>query len=147
MFGAKDTLVNKADEKPLPSQDPMEEEMAPTPVFLHGEWTERPRGLQSMGITKSQTWLSNWAHTHQISGWTCQEGSWYTRLELWGFLSPSVKIKEPLSGDEMLSYKALYYRNWVLLHGILELYFHFQVVTNLRRVEERKRWRAVLGHS
>ena len=55
MFGAEDTLVNKADEKPLPSQDPLEEEMAPTPVFLHGEWTERPRGLQSMGITKSQT--------------------------------------------------------------------------------------------
>ena len=34
-------------------EDPLEEEMAPTPVFLPGEWTERPRGLQSMGITES----------------------------------------------------------------------------------------------
>ena len=34
---------------------------APTPVFLPGEslWTEEPGGLQSLGVTKSQTWLSN----------------------------------------------------------------------------------------
>ena len=32
----------------------------PTPVFLPGEpsWTEKPGGLQSMGVTKSQTQLS-----------------------------------------------------------------------------------------
>ena len=32
-------------------EDPLEEGMAPTPVFLSGEspWTEEPGGLQSMG--------------------------------------------------------------------------------------------------
>ena len=32
-------------------EDPLEEEMAPTPVFLPGEspWTEEPGGLQSTG--------------------------------------------------------------------------------------------------
>ena len=35
-----------------------------TPVFLPGEspWTEEPGGLQPMGVTKSQKWLSN-SHT------------------------------------------------------------------------------------
>ena len=34
--------------------DPLEEEMKPTPVFLSGEfpWTEEPGRLQSMGVTK-----------------------------------------------------------------------------------------------
>ena len=33
----------------------------PSPVFLPGEsaWTEEPGGLQSMGVTKSRTRLSN----------------------------------------------------------------------------------------
>ena len=37
-----------------------------TPVFLPGKfrWTEEPGGLQSMGSQKSQTQLSDWAHTH-----------------------------------------------------------------------------------
>ena len=27
-------------------------------------WTEEPAWLQSLGLQKSQTWLSNWTHTH-----------------------------------------------------------------------------------
>ena len=35
----------------LSSEDPLEEGMQPTPVFLPGEspWTEEPGGLQSQG--------------------------------------------------------------------------------------------------
>ena len=42
-------------------EDTLEEGMQPTPVFLSGEspLTEEPGGLQSMGITKSQTRLSD----------------------------------------------------------------------------------------
>ena len=44
----------------------------PTPVLLPGEspWTEEPGGLQSMGVAKSQTWLS---------GYTC---IWICYLEM-----------------------------------------------------------------
>ena len=58
---------------------------------------------------------------------------WIYEAGTLGIFKSSVKIKEPLSGDAV----ALRCRNWVLLRGILELYFHFQVLTNLRRVEER----------
>ena len=36
-------------------EDPLEEGMQPTPVFLPGEspWTEKPGGLQFHGVTKS----------------------------------------------------------------------------------------------
>ena len=35
-------------------EDPLEEGMQPTPVFLPGEspWTEEPGGLQSMGLQR-----------------------------------------------------------------------------------------------
>ena len=35
-------------------QDPLQEEMQPTPVFLPGEspWTEEPGGLQSIGLQR-----------------------------------------------------------------------------------------------
>ena len=38
----------------LDREDPLEEGMAPTPVFLPGEspWIEEPRGLQSMGLQR-----------------------------------------------------------------------------------------------
>ena len=40
--------------------------LKPTPGFLPGEspWTEEPGGLKVHGVTKSQTQLSDWAHTH-----------------------------------------------------------------------------------
>ena len=40
-------------------EDPLEEGMAPTPLFLPGEstWTEEPGGLQSHGVSKSGTQL------------------------------------------------------------------------------------------
>ena len=40
-------------------EDPLEEGMAPTPLFLPGEstWTEEPGGLQSDGVSKSGTQL------------------------------------------------------------------------------------------
>ena len=40
---------------------PWQREWLPTPVFLPGEspWTEDPGGLQSMGVTKSGTRLSD----------------------------------------------------------------------------------------
>ena len=42
-------------------EDPLEKEMAPTLVFLPGEFHGQRslNGLQSMGVTKSQTWLSH----------------------------------------------------------------------------------------
>jgi len=42
-------------------EDPLEEAWQPTPVFLPGEspWTEEPGRLQSMGVTKSWTQLSD----------------------------------------------------------------------------------------
>ena len=45
----------------LDTEDPLEKGMANHSVFLPGEfpWTEESSGLQSMGVTKSQTQLSN----------------------------------------------------------------------------------------
>ena len=44
-------------------EDPLEEEMtAHSNIFAKViPWTEEPGRLQSMGVTKSQTWLSDWA--------------------------------------------------------------------------------------
>ena len=33
-------------------EDPLEKEMAPTPVFLPGKWPEEPGGLQCMGLQR-----------------------------------------------------------------------------------------------
>ena len=50
----------------LAQEDPLEKEMATHPSILVWkiQWTEEPGGLQFYGVTKSQTWLSNCAHTH-----------------------------------------------------------------------------------
>ena len=44
-------------------EDPLEGEMATHSSFVAWriQWAEEPGGLQSMGVMKSQTWLSNWA--------------------------------------------------------------------------------------
>ena len=46
-------------------EDPLEEEMAkPTPVFLLGKFHGQRSLLATVhGVTKSWTWLSDWAHT------------------------------------------------------------------------------------
>ena len=54
------------DKGPLPWWgDPLEKGMATHLSILAWEipWTEEPGGLQSMGVTKSQTQLGNCAHT------------------------------------------------------------------------------------
>ena len=48
----KESTHNAGDLSLIPGwEDPLEEGMQPTPVFLPGEssWTEKPGGLQSMG--------------------------------------------------------------------------------------------------
>ena len=42
-------------------EDPLEESRYPSQIFLPGEspWTEEPSGLQSMGVTKSETQLKH----------------------------------------------------------------------------------------
>ena len=52
----QDTLVQS-----LSWEDPLEKEMAPHSSILAWEifWNEKPGGLQSWGLQKSQTWLSN----------------------------------------------------------------------------------------
>ena len=47
----------------LGKEDPPEQEIQPTPVFLPGKisWTEEPAGLQSMRLQRAQR---NWAQTH-----------------------------------------------------------------------------------
>ena len=46
-------------------EDPLEKEMAThSSILWKIQWTEEPGGLQSMGVTKSQTQLSTHAHTH-----------------------------------------------------------------------------------
>ena len=49
----------------LDQEDPLEEEMATHSSILAWKipWAEEPGGLQSMGVTKSQTQLGNCAHT------------------------------------------------------------------------------------
>ena len=46
----------------LGGEDPLEEEVATHSSILAWEipWTEAPGGLQSMGLQKCQTWLSDW---------------------------------------------------------------------------------------
>ena len=36
----------------LGREDPLEKEMATTPVFLRIPWTEEPEGLQTMGLQR-----------------------------------------------------------------------------------------------
>ena len=50
----------------LGREDSLEKGMATHSSILAWEisWTEEPGGLQSMGVTKSQTQLSNRAYTH-----------------------------------------------------------------------------------
>ena len=50
----------------LGQEDPLEEGMAAHSSLLAWRipWTEEPGGLQSMGLTKSQTLLSVRTHTH-----------------------------------------------------------------------------------
>ena len=50
----------------LGGEDPLEEEMATHSSILVWEipWTEEPGGLQSMGLQKSWTQLSNIYQTH-----------------------------------------------------------------------------------
>jgi len=45
----------------LDQEDPLEKGMATHPSILAWNipWTEEPDGLQSMGVTESQTWLSD----------------------------------------------------------------------------------------
>ena len=47
----------------LGREDALEKEMATHPSVLAWEipWTEEPSRLQSMGLQKSQIWLSDWA--------------------------------------------------------------------------------------
>ena len=51
-------------------EDPLEEEMAIHSSILAWKipWTEEPDGLQSMGVTKSQTQLSDF-HTYVATRW------------------------------------------------------------------------------
>ena len=48
-------------------EDPLEEDMQPTPVFLPGEspWTEEPGGLQSTGLKRVG---HDWATKHSAQG-------------------------------------------------------------------------------
>ena len=50
----------------LGQEDPMEKEMAAHSSILAWQiqWTEEPSGLHSMGLRKSQTWLSNKQYTY-----------------------------------------------------------------------------------
>ena len=52
----------------LGQEDPLEKEMATHSSILAWKipWTKEPGELQSMGLQKSQTRLSNWAHTHAL---------------------------------------------------------------------------------
>ena len=58
--------VQETQIRSLGQEDPLEEEMATQSSILAWEisWTEEPGGLQSMGLQKSQTQLSNWACMH-----------------------------------------------------------------------------------
>ena len=53
--------VQETQIRSLGQEDPLEEEMATQSSILAWEisWTEEPGGLQSMGLQKSQTQLSN----------------------------------------------------------------------------------------
>ena len=49
----------------LGQEDPLEEEMAPHSSILAWKipWTEEPGRLQSLGVAKSRTQLSEYTHT------------------------------------------------------------------------------------
>ena len=57
----------------LGQEDPLEEEMATHSSILAWRipWTEEPGGLQSVGISKSQIWLSDSTTTTQIASSFC----------------------------------------------------------------------------
>ena len=55
----------------LGQEDPLEEEMATHPVFLHGESLENPGRLQSIGSQKSCTQLSTHIHTRKYNKQLC----------------------------------------------------------------------------
>ena len=53
----------------LSREDPLEKEMATYSSILAWEipWTQEPGGLQSMGVTKSRTQLSDFTFTTSLS--------------------------------------------------------------------------------
>ena len=56
----------------LGQQDPLEKEMATRSCIFALEipWTEEPGGLQSIGLQKSPTWLSNLTISFNLcNGW------------------------------------------------------------------------------
>ena len=70
----------------LVQEDPLEKEMATHSSILAWEipWTEKPSGLQSMGLQRVKTWLSNWATIYSTLCkflckelcWVCRDGEW-----------------------------------------------------------------------
>ena len=70
-------------------EDPLEEEMAGRSSILVWRipWTEEPGRLQSYGVTKSQTWLSVWAHRQYI-----HTVEYYSVLEREGVLTHAVTV-------------------------------------------------------
>ena len=78
----------------LDQEDPLEKEMAPTPVFLPGEspWTEEPGGLQSMGSQRvGQDWATKHRNiTERIKVMrTLGEGRWLCFAECYSQSSPT----------------------------------------------------------
>ena len=71
-------------------EDPPEKQMTTHSSILPWEipWTEEPGGLQSMGLQKSQTWLSEWkwkllSHVQLfVAPWTIQSME-FSRSEYW----------------------------------------------------------------
>ena len=61
-------------------EDPLEKEMATHSNILSWKipWTEEPGSLQSMGVTKSQTWLSDFTFTFHFH-WSV----WFTLRRVW----------------------------------------------------------------
>ena len=53
--------MQKTEVQPLGGEDPLEEDMAThSSILAWGTpWPKEPGGLQSKGVTKSWTWLSN----------------------------------------------------------------------------------------
>ena len=59
-------------------------------------WTEEPRGLQSMGSTKSRTWLSDFYFFKLWSVW--RRKHWSGTQEPWFLVSAQPPIARPLPG-------------------------------------------------
>ena len=90
----QETLVPSLDQ-----EDSLEKEMAThSSVFTWGIlWTEEPGGLRSMGVAKSQTWLSN---TTTLSPHSCSFKSW-ERLKFHSELqtkTPVARVKSSTPG-------------------------------------------------